>query len=135
MQHRPIPEHRTSMNTIHPPASQPSTSHLESLRIARAFANDPFACDPDQRPLYLARRLKTLGGTPDDYEDAVRVYCEESGESWLDTWTDFYDLFPKIKFVDIGGDTLAWADEQATQSPIPLPDNKAAPHDAYIHVY
>lgn len=102
--------------------------------IVRALADDPLACEHDwQRSFELARRLRGLGpAEPEDYREAIRLYCDLTRENFLDFWSDFLDDWPKVKFPETGEDAFAWAAEKAEQEPIPMPKEPPAPEYGFV---
>jgi hypothetical protein len=68
----------------------------------------------------LARRLRSLSPTnPEQFEEAVRAFCERAGRPFEGFWYAFLDCWDKVRTAE-GEDVFAWAAAEAERSPFPL---------------
>jgi hypothetical protein len=112
------------------------TAQEEVEKVASDLATYAFEHDKDWKlPFVLARKLKRFSGEPEDYEKAVRLFCERTGESFEECFPAFIDAWHRVKFADTGLDTFALAAEQAKKNPVPLPGGLRAPTHAYTLIY
>jgi hypothetical protein len=90
------------------------------------------------RTLELARRLKAYYTAPDDPEGgckrAVEWYCDQTGEPFLETWSDINGMWPEVKYIEDGNDGFEWAAPLAIEFPVDLTGFALPPREPQ-HVY
>jgi hypothetical protein len=112
------------------------TAQEEVEKVASDLARYEIEHDTDwMSPFVLARKLKRFGGEPEEYEKAVLLYCERTGESFEEFFPVFIGSWCRVRFVDTGEDTFALAAEESEKKPLPLPGGLRAPTPAYTLIY
>lgn len=88
------------------------------VRQAEDLAGDVGGVPARQQAFALARRLKRYGqGQPEEFQGAVRAFCERAGQPYREFWLWFVDGWGRVRFAEGEGD-FVWAEKMAREHPL-----------------
>ena len=95
-----------------------------SRAIVRRLAHEKESAKQWQRPFILARRLRALGDAkPEDYRDAITLFCDETGTPFLDFFAEYLVAWDRVRFLD----PFDVAVEAARRQPVSMPIDPPLP--------